>query len=377
MDKYTGNQRLSPQFHNRKMSSVLKLSRAERIRRAMNSKYGTTDLMSEPKEVEKSSELHSNSATPLSQTEHSCLMGFLCDRQIPHLKSCLKWSSRNEHDAGNHATSLLERSRLSRGYARIVNAVHNSQVGFGALDTACARTVCGKEWLESYIKLCRSAGLRIEDGPENELFKFGGGERLPSRQYYLLPIMIYGCSGILRVSCVDAPLQLLLGKDFCRQARISLDLENSLGRIKVVHEEEWISLDEERAGHLRLSIKPDSTWQDPRQYERIGRSSLLNEVGSCPCSGNQVLYMHNAYDVSERAVIKLRDFDPLEEQRVDNDEGSSLSDAPPLAPLPFSETLPPAASTSATDNMKALNEQKVQDGFRRPEWREWRSLGKS
>ena len=63
-----------------------------------------------------------------------------------------------------------------------------------AVDSACNRTVCGQEWLDLTLEAVTEAPKEIQQlvvrVPENEMFRFGNGGCLVSRERVRLPLCI-------------------------------------------------------------------------------------------------------------------------------------------------------------------------------------------
>ena len=61
------------------------------------------------------------------------------------------------------------------------------------LDSACSSTVCGKVWLDGYLKsLDKEDGGKVVQAEGAKIFKFGGGTRLKSEGAYSIPAIIAG-----------------------------------------------------------------------------------------------------------------------------------------------------------------------------------------
>ena len=97
------------------------------------------------------------------------------------------------------------------------------------LDTGCVRTVCGQMWLAHVMK---DMDPRIKDTvqavPSPHIFKFGGGEKLPSLRTIKIPCSINGRNVYLKTEVVDSDIPCLLSKKSMKSARVKIDLENDL-----------------------------------------------------------------------------------------------------------------------------------------------------
>ena len=161
----------------------------------------------------------------------------------------------------------------------------------GALDSACNRTVAGRDWLHQYLEACGHFNLgRVNSRKEFESFRFGNGGRLISNRRYRIPVVLKGRSLFLWVSVVDCPsLGLLLGKDFATDLGIGLDFGAQRWSSKLLNlYEDPIS--EMRVGHFKVSLlDPASAWREPRvltklevvEYDHIDRARTWLADPSC------------------------------------------------------------------------------------------------
>ena len=67
----------------------------------------------------------------------------------------------------------------------------NESGGCAVLDTGCSNTVCGKSWLEDYLKLLPPVELsRVEEMPSSKSFTFGDGNRVTAFKQVKIPVHI-------------------------------------------------------------------------------------------------------------------------------------------------------------------------------------------
>ena len=98
-----------------------------------------------------------------------------------------------------------------------------------AVDSACNRTVCGQEWLDLMLEAVTEAPKEIQQlvvrVPKNEMFRFGNGGCLVSRERVRLPLCIFNKVILVWVSVVPSPsLGCLFGKDWLESLGAVLDL---------------------------------------------------------------------------------------------------------------------------------------------------------
>ena len=94
------------------------------------------------------------------------------------------------------------------------------------LDTACSSTVCGDNWVNSYIEsLNKDDKAKVKQSAGQKVFKFGGGTCLKSKGEYSLPAMIAGKEVTIKTDVVESDIPLLLSRTAMKKAAIKLDLE--------------------------------------------------------------------------------------------------------------------------------------------------------
>jgi hypothetical protein len=101
--------------------------------------------------------------------------------------------------------------------------------GSAVIDTACTRTVCGKQWLEyfkAYIYMREEDKAMVKVAPSAKTFRFGDGADVKSFQYVTIPAMIGETACNINTDVVDVELPLLLSKASLKKAKTVLDLQN-------------------------------------------------------------------------------------------------------------------------------------------------------
>ena len=100
------------------------------------------------------------------------------------------------------------------------------------LDSACASTVCGKAWLDSYINsLSENDRSKVRITDSNKTFKFGGETKIKSDGQYEIPATIAGKDITLVTDVVDSDIPLLLSKNAMKEAKVHLNLENDTAEV--------------------------------------------------------------------------------------------------------------------------------------------------
>ena len=119
------------------------------------------------------------------------------------------------------------------------------------LDSACSSTVCGRAWLDSYIKsLTEEQRQEVKVSKSNRMFKFGGGTRLLSEGEYSLPAQLAGHKVMLTTDVVSSDIPLLLSKSAMKNAKMHINLEDDTAEVMG----QKISLNCTSSGHYCIPI---------------------------------------------------------------------------------------------------------------------------
>ena len=128
--------------------------------------------------------------------------------------------------------------------------VYESQ-GHAVLDSGCATNVCGENWLLDYInKLGDGNKEEIKSTSSKRLFAFGGGQTIPSKGKYQIPIWIAGVKAKLETEVVVCDIPLLLSRE-------TMELQNfvlNFGNRTVFWNGKTINLLLTSTGHYGLPI---------------------------------------------------------------------------------------------------------------------------
>ena len=151
------------------------------------------------------------------------------------------------------------------------------------LDSACSSTVCGREWLNSYLNSLNEDKLKfIKKCPSQKVFKFGGGTKLISEGQYILPAQIAGKRVNIRTDVVNSDIPLLLSKDAMKKACVKLDLETDTAEIMGTQ----INLNCTTSGHYCIPINEENVFSvdllhaSDKQKEKVLRK-LHCQFGHC------------------------------------------------------------------------------------------------
>ena len=97
------------------------------------------------------------------------------------------------------------------------------------LDCGCVRSVCGKKWLESYVKSLTPDNVKsIQEVPSHTRFRFGiGGPVYESEKRVKFPATVIGTRKVfLQADLIDCDLPLLLSKESMKKADTQINFKN-------------------------------------------------------------------------------------------------------------------------------------------------------
>lgn len=123
--------------------------------------------------------------------------------------------------------------------------------GCAILDTACTKTVCGKEWFHEYIdKLAKERKKAIQTKSSRKAFRFGNGTKVNSYMTAYIPAQIGDVKCRIETEVVDIDLPLLLSKASLKKANAVLDMTND----KVTMFNQPVKLNYTSTGHYCIDI---------------------------------------------------------------------------------------------------------------------------
>ena len=119
------------------------------------------------------------------------------------------------------------------------------------LDSACSKTVAGREWQEMFLASL-SEKEKIKRYPtKSTYFKFGSGERVVSNETMEIPCMIAGVPRTIKTKIVNSDIPLLLSKPDMKKMGFKINLENDTLETNGV----TIDLDTTSSGHNYIPLK--------------------------------------------------------------------------------------------------------------------------
>ena len=108
----------------------------------------------------------------------------------------------------------------------------DQMLNYAVLDIGCSRTVCGEQWLNSYVEsLDEMNQKKVKSFVSNEVFKFGDGTCLGSKGKYSIPVRLAGKLVTIQTEVLESEIPLLLSKNTMKEAQVKIDLENDMAML--------------------------------------------------------------------------------------------------------------------------------------------------
>ncbi|OLP87671.1 hypothetical protein AK812_SmicGene31085 [Symbiodinium microadriaticum] len=127
----------------------------------------------------------------------------------------------------------------------------------GVADTACARTVAGTQWLQSYSNLLAEIGTRPVLQKECEAYRFGTGKVHYSSFYVVVTFRLGGYNIQVRTSIITGDIPLLLSKTVLGKLGMIYDVENGKADFRAINLKDYV-LTTTTSGHPAIPIVPVS-----------------------------------------------------------------------------------------------------------------------
>ena len=101
-----------------------------------------------------------------------------------------------------------------------------------AIDSACISTVCGRHWLNAYLKSLDSEDRdKIYQTGGVKMFRFGEITQLNSEVEYSIPAVIAGKHVTIKTDVVNSDIPLLLSRTAMKNVGVRMDLEHDRAEI--------------------------------------------------------------------------------------------------------------------------------------------------
>lgn len=140
------------------------------------------------------------------------------------------------------------------------------------LDTGCARSTGGEEWIEAHIEnLSQEDKLDVKRKEGKSFFRFGNGKRFKSLQLILMPVYIGGHRAIMAVDKIEAKIPLLISLAAMKKAntviRTATDTAIMCGKkIKLIR----------AGGHYTISLRKDENHDE--DFEETDEDENVSDV---------------------------------------------------------------------------------------------------
>ncbi len=148
------------------------------------------------------------------------------------------------------------------------------------LDSACNKTVCGKDWLDHYIKcLPEDSRCDVVFQTSGQKFKFGGGENLLSLGKYRVPAWLADKKVYIDTEVVDSHIPMLMSLSAMKQAGIILDTRRDVAT--VLGKE--VPLEFTSCGHYCLNLLGNEVVNDVLFTENMSKSEINRKLKHLHC----------------------------------------------------------------------------------------------
>ena len=107
------------------------------------------------------------------------------------------------------------------------NAVNRETFGQGVLDSGCGKTVCGHDWMETYLDTLDETELEeVKFEESSTRFKFGNGQIYTSSGRVIFPAVLGEKQVLIGSDVVNTEIPLLLSKSTMKKAKTVIDFEH-------------------------------------------------------------------------------------------------------------------------------------------------------
>ncbi|CAE6947744.1 unnamed protein product [Symbiodinium sp. CCMP2592] len=138
----------------------------------------------------------------------------------------------------------------------------------GVADTACARTVAGTQWLQSYANLLAEIGQKPTLMKECEAYRFGTGKVHYSSFYVIAAFRLGGYNIQVRTSIITGDIPLLLSKTVLGKLGMIYDVQNGKADFRAIKLYDYL-LTTTSSGHPAIPIVPVNLMPGEIQIEDL------------------------------------------------------------------------------------------------------------
>lgn len=153
-----------------------------------------------------------------------------------------------------------------------------SMNGFGVVDSAATKTVCGKPWFDAFKSYLTSLEKTVDIIPSNVCYKFGNDGIKKSLFAAVIPICFFGRKLLLNVDVISSNCPLLMGRPTLEKLELILNFKN--GTAIINGDEKKLKRSEK--GHFLISLMFDeklkNSMQEPLHSLEIYAVDQMNEI---------------------------------------------------------------------------------------------------
>ena len=171
-----------------------------------------------------------------------------------------------------------------------LNHLLGETIGMAILDSGCTRTVCGNQWLDTYLDTLSTIERKsVFSKPSVCSFRFGDGQVYDSNRTVVIPIHFGSQKAQLEVNIVSCNVPLLLSRLSLKRANSKLDFSND--KINILGEQVPIHIS--NSGHYCISLSR-TTNCTTRDTEKIFFTSPV-VTGDTTGNKTKVLKLHKQF----------------------------------------------------------------------------------
>ena len=171
-----------------------------------------------------------------------------------------------------------------------LNHLLGETIGMAILDSGCTRTVCGNQWLDTYLDTLSTIERKsVFSKPSVCSFRFGDGQVYDSNRSVVIPIHFGSQKAQLEVNIVSCNVPLLLSRLSLKRANSKLDFSND--KINILGEQVPIHIS--NSGHYCISLSR-TTNCTTRDTEKIFFTSPV-VTGDTTGNKTKVLKLHKQF----------------------------------------------------------------------------------
>ena len=156
-------------------------------------------------------------------------------------------SEEDEEEEEVQITLLAENERLGGK----LDTLLGETIGKVLLDSGCSKTVCGQDWLDSFIDtLCKDERNSILCEKSSAVYRFGDGNRMKALKSVTIPCILAGKKIKVKTDVVDCTIPLLLSRSSMKRAGMIINLNDDT----VLVFGKQVKLENTSMGHYILPI---------------------------------------------------------------------------------------------------------------------------